>query len=270
MKRRDHGAMEAVPMSAPCRAAAATQRRKDRVCKRSSSPASKIGRVDLIDHYSESTVVQTGRGEPNWSLGSTALLSWSGPVLADQNVHLLIAPPWLVRPLRVLLRAAARLAGVASVARRDRFDPHARAAECGGAARVRSGDDRVRCRRRRFRPTSCSNQLQKRLSESPKCAPNCVGIAEALVGANGDAITVVLDAQAIEASALPLPVSDSSLMLKSVKVDGAANEAVVARSGSLWLSVAARRASHRTDLRGVRRQGVAASSRSRRGACSST
>ncbi len=89
-------------------------------------------------------------------------------------------------------------------------------------------------------------QLQKRLVESPKCAPNCVGIAEALVGANGDAVTVVLDAQAIETAALPLPESDSSLMLKSVKVDGTANEAVVARSGSLWLNTP--RGVHRIEL----------------------
>ena len=66
---------------------------------------SNIQRADLIDHYSQSTVVQTGAGEPNWNLGSSAQLSWSGPVLPTQSVHLIIAPPWLVRPLRVALVA---------------------------------------------------------------------------------------------------------------------------------------------------------------------
>ncbi|HZP67532.1 MAG TPA: hypothetical protein VFB32_14615, partial [Rudaea sp.] len=61
--------------------------------------------ADKIDHYSETTVVQTGRGAPSWTLGSTAWLSFSGPVLANQTVHLVIAPPWLVRPLRLLLAA---------------------------------------------------------------------------------------------------------------------------------------------------------------------
>ena len=60
-------------------------------------------RADQIDHYSETTVVQTGGGAPNWNLGSTAWLSWNGPVLATQDVRLLIAPPWLVRLLRVAL-----------------------------------------------------------------------------------------------------------------------------------------------------------------------
>ncbi len=206
---------------------------------------SKIDRADLIDHYSESTVVQTGRGEPNWNLGSTAVLSWSGPVLADQSVHLLIAPPWLVRPLRVLLVLLLgwlvwRLARGAIDSMRSRTPLSAAALLVCGLVMTTPLNAQT------IPSDELLGQLQKRLSESPKCAPNCVGIAEVLVGASGDGITVVLDAQAIEASALPLPVADASLALKSVKVDGAANEAVVARSGSLWLSVA--RGVHRVEL----------------------
>ncbi len=66
---------------------------------------SNIRRLDIIDHYSESTVVQTGAGEPGWNLGRRYELSWSGPVLPTQEVRLLIAPPWLVRPLRIVLVA---------------------------------------------------------------------------------------------------------------------------------------------------------------------
>jgi hypothetical protein len=206
---------------------------------------SKIGRVDLIDHYSESTVVQTGRGEPNWNLGSSALLSWSGPVLADQNVHLLIAPPWLVRPLRVLL--VLLLGWLVWRLSRGAIDSMRTRAPLSAAALLVCGLAMTTPLQAQTIPSDVLlNQLQKRLSESPKCAPNCVGIAEALIGANGDVITVALDAQAIEAAALPLPVADASLMLKSVKVDGTADEAVVARSGSLWLGVA--RGVHRVEL----------------------
>jgi len=62
-----------------------------------------IRKSDLIDHYSQSTVMQTGAGEPSWQVGSTAQLSWSGPVTPAQSVRLVIAPPWLVRPLRIML-----------------------------------------------------------------------------------------------------------------------------------------------------------------------
>ena len=61
--------------------------------------ASNTRRSDIIDHYNESTVVQTGAGEPGWNLGSNYLLTWSGPVLPSQSVRLVIAPPWLVRLL---------------------------------------------------------------------------------------------------------------------------------------------------------------------------
>jgi hypothetical protein len=206
---------------------------------------SNIRRVDIIDHYSESTVVQTGAGEPGWNLGRRYELSWSGPVLPTQDVRLLIAPPWLVRPLRVLLVFLLgwlmwRLSRSAIDSMRKRMPLDAAALLVTGLliaaplqAQTIPSDDLL-------------NQLQKRLTEAPKCAPECVGIADALVGANGDGIDVVLDAQAIEAAALPLPTADSSLALKSVKVDGAANDAVVERSNTLWVSVP--RGVHRIEL----------------------
>ncbi|MEO6689438.1 MAG: hypothetical protein ABIS07_05960, partial [Dokdonella sp.] len=60
-------------------------------------------RRQQIDRYSQSTVVQTGAGEPGWQLGHRYQLSWSGPVSPAQTVRLLIAPPWLVRSLRLVL-----------------------------------------------------------------------------------------------------------------------------------------------------------------------
>ena len=239
--------MEAVPMSAPTPAPPPPPQREaaNRSLQTIVVTGSNIRRVDLIDHYSESTVVQTGRGEPSWNLGSTAWLSWSGPVLADQSVHLLIAPPWLVRPLRVVL--VLLLGWLVWRLSRSTIDSMRTRAPLSAAALLVAGLAMTAPLQAQTIPSDdLLNQLQKRLSESPKCAPNCVGIAEALVGANGDTVTVMLDAQAIEASALPLPVSDASLMLKSVKVDGTASEAVAARSGSLWLSVP--RGVHRVEL----------------------
>jgi hypothetical protein len=207
--------------------------------------ASKVDRADLIDHYSESTVVQTGRGEPHWTLGSTASLSWSGPVLAEQTMHLLIAPPWLVCPLRVLL--VLLLGWLMWRFSRSTIDTMRKRLPLSSAALLVSGLLIAAPLQAQTIPSDeLLNQLQKRLTEAPKCAPNCVGIAEALVGANGDGIDVVLDAQAIEASALPLPVADASLVLKSVKVDGADNDAVVEHSDMLWVGMP--RGVHRVEL----------------------
>src|SRR5690606_39373668 len=58
-----------------------------------------------IDRYTEGTVVQTGGGMPDWQLGRDYTLTWNGPVVPAQSVRLVIAPSWLVRPLRVVLVA---------------------------------------------------------------------------------------------------------------------------------------------------------------------
>jgi len=52
----------------------------------------------------ESTIVQTGAASRLESRPKY-VLAWSGPVLPSQNVRLLIAPPWLVRVLRIVLVA---------------------------------------------------------------------------------------------------------------------------------------------------------------------
>jgi hypothetical protein len=201
---------------------------------------------DLIDHYSESTVVQTGVGEPSWNLGATALLSWTGPVLAGQTMHLLIAPPWLVRPLRVLLVLLLgwliwQLSSGVVRSIRSRVPLNSAVLLIAGLMLAPA------VRAQNYPSDQMLQQLHQRLTEAPKCAPNCASIGEALVGANADAITVALDAQTLDAVALPLPAADASMALTSIKVDGTANDGVVRGSdGNLWIAVT--RGVHRVEL----------------------
>ncbi len=207
---------------------------------------SNIAPVDLIDHYSESTVVQTGVGEPAWNLGATALLSWTGPVLAGQTMHLLIAPPWLVRPLRVLLVLLLgwliwQLSSGVVRSIKSRMPLNSAALLIAGLMLAPA------VRAQNYPSDQLLQQLHQRLTEAPKCAPNCASIGEALVGANADAITVALDAQTLDAVALPLPAADASMALTSIKVDGTANDGVVRGSdGNLWIAVT--RGVHRVEL----------------------
>ena len=208
--------------------------------------ASTIAPSDLIDHYSESTVVQTGVGEPSWNLGATALLSWTGPVLAGQTMHLLIAPPWLVRPLRVLLVLLLgwliwQLSSGVVHAIRSRLPLNSAALLIAGLMLAPA------VRAQNYPSDSMLQQLHQRLIEAPKCAPNCAGIGEAIVNANADAIVVALDAQTLDAVALPLPAADASMSLASIKVDGAATDGVVRGSdGNLWIAMT--RGVHRVEL----------------------
>jgi len=208
--------------------------------------ASNIQRADLIDHYSESTVVQTGSGEPSWTLGSSARLDWGGPVLATQTVRLVIAPPWLVRGLRVVLVVLlGLLAWRIHRASRWTFDG---AAPLKAGVLVLAGMIAVpQAHAQGYPSDALLDQLRSRLSEAPKCAPACATLAQAEVAASGDSVTVIFDAQAAERVALPLPGVDATATLRSVKVDGVADDAVVrAGNAALWLTLS--RGVHRVEI----------------------
>jgi hypothetical protein len=199
--------------------------------------ASTIQRSELIDHYSQSTIVQTGSGAPNWNLGNTAWLSWNGPVQATQTVRLLIAPPWLVRPLRIVLAALLawlilrlfRNTGSGAVLRRP--------AAAAGALLLCTLAISAGARAQEYPGEPLLAQLRERLTEAPKCAPACAAFAEAQVTANGDTVSVALDTHAGERVAVPLPV-DASATLKSIQVDAVAADAAWRdESGRLWVAV---------------------------------
>jgi hypothetical protein len=208
---------------------------------------SNIRRVDLVDHYGESTVVQTGAGEPSWNLGSSAQLSWTGPVLATQKVSLIIAPPWMVRGLRVVL--VVLLAWLLWRLYRAGAMPRRVPGAAIGAALVlvAAFATSAPAQADEYPSEELLQQLRQRLTEPPKCAPQCASVAEAQVGANGDVITLALLAHVGELVALPLPRADNATLLKSIKVDGVAEEAVVrGADGMLWLELG--RGVHRVEL----------------------
>jgi hypothetical protein len=205
-----------------------------------------------IDHYSESTVVQTGAGEPGWNLGSTARLSWSGPVTSAQDLHLVIAPPWLVRPLRLVL--AALLAWIVFSAWRGRPAsprslrmPRSTAAGLASLLLVTGLVASPAAQAQGYPSDELLQQLRERLVEAPKCAPTCASIAQMQVSADGDAVGVVLEVHAGERLAVPLPRADANVVLKSVKVDNAA-DAPVARTGDGVAWIALDRGVHRVEL----------------------
>jgi hypothetical protein len=74
-----------------------------------------VRKADLLERYTKNTIVQTGRGLPTWQHGHSYQLAWSGPVTADQDVRLLVSPPWLTRLGRVasVLALAWLLFGIA-------------------------------------------------------------------------------------------------------------------------------------------------------------
>src|SRR5262249_25154053 len=82
------------------------------------------------------------------------------------------------------------------------------------------------------------NELRTRLTEAPKCGAECANAAEAQVAANGDAISVALEMHAAERVAVPLPVDAAGTTVKSIQVDGVADDALARHEdGSLWIAL---------------------------------
>ncbi|MFI4970651.1 MAG: hypothetical protein ACHP7D_10640, partial [Lysobacterales bacterium] len=210
---------------------------------------SHIRRLDLMDHYSQSTVVQTGAGEPNWNLGQRYELRWGGPVLPAQDVRLVIARPWLVRPLRVVLVALLawlllRLLrpSLRNTIRRGAHAALVYALAFGAlvAAAPKPAQAQV------FPPDNLLNELRTRLTEAPKCAPDCAAIAKAEISAHGDEIRVALEAHAAGSVAVPLPADEKNLVLRSLSVDGVVGDGIAREGGKLWLALP--RGVHRIEL----------------------
>lgn len=207
----------------------------------------RISKSDLISKYSQSTVVQTGGGEPGWRLGSRYTLSWSGPVMPDQEVRLLIASPWMVRLLRVILvgvlaallwrivrgtpwrwRAgrANALAGLLVLGVSMLSLPIAQAAE--------------------YPSDQLLQQLRARLTEAPKCVPQCANLANAEISLAGDNLKVALQMHALTRIAVPIPGDDKALSARSITIDGAASQGIVQSDGKSWIALD--RGVHRIEL----------------------
>ena len=220
---------------------------------------SNIRRGDIIDHYNESTVVQTGAASPAGISASTTCSPGAARCCRRR------ACAWSSRR-RGSCAIAARRAG--RVARRADRAPGARksAGSARASAAVAGGRDAVvgvvdslrRHARRRFRRRICSTNCARTLIETPACVPSCASIANADVSARGDEIRVALEAHAAARVALPIPADDDALQLRSItRRRRRAGRHRAATKASLHVGLA--RGVHRVELVYAprRRQGLA-------------
>ncbi|TPG11334.1 hypothetical protein EAH75_10420 [Rhodanobacter glycinis] len=194
-------------------------------------------------------LIQAGAGMPHWDQGNNYRLGWSGPVTADQNTRLVIAPAWLVRLLRVamVVLLAALLARLVStlLPLRGRW-PDWRGRNVMGAALLALALLPHGVRAQDMPSQQLLDQLRNRLTEAPKCAPTCADLAQAQLQANGDALDVELEAHIGTPVALPLPQADDALQLLDVSVDGHADAPLTRRGNQLLLRLD--RGVHRVSL----------------------
>ncbi len=227
---------------------------------------SKINRTDVyspvVDHvskmrqrYNQSTVLQTGAGEPNWTLGQQYQLHWSGPVLSQQQVQLIISPPWLTRLLRavlvallgVLLWRLSRLTLASKV--------QAPAAKTAASSAVLSimggvvpllllgayllGGSPVLAQEGAptFPSASLLEQLNQRINQPPRCAPTCANIAHAKMDMKENSARILLEVHAQTDVAIPLPSAREGMTLTQLRLNGEVTDRLLSYSKINYLSV---------------------------------
>jgi len=203
------------------------------------NPQRKMQRYD-----SNVVVYQNGYAEPSWSYHGHSL-NIQGPVDANQNMRLLISPPWLTMSLRFLLIAALAWSLIALVVRQ--FKKTAPSRRLGFGVVLLAAGFAANASVPPTPPAEILAELGSRLREAPECAPACARVAESEVAVEGERITIALNVHAAARTAVPLPGNSALLALESLTLDGVAVEHVTQRDDGLpWIVVG--RGVHRVQL----------------------
>ena len=205
--------------------------------------------------YLPNAMVQTGPGIPSWRW-NRHVLTWSGPVDPGQTLRLVVAPRWLVTALRflevlLLLAFAALLAAEVFNRRltlperwRQWLTSRARASGLLMAVSLGALLASAPPAEADLPDQRLLNELEKRLTEPPECAPGCAEVVAAQVEVTADAVNIRLEVHAFADVAVPLPGSEAGWRPAAVLLGGAAaGEVLRAPDGTLWAHVGAGRRS---------------------------
>jgi hypothetical protein len=184
-------------------------------------------------------VIQTGSGVPNWTWASH-VLSWSGPVSADQRMHLFLLPPsvnLLLALLRVLLSTllGVRLAASGLPALEARLGPRFLVGGllvfcCLLAPSTRADEPpALGSQGGLFPSTEMLGELKERLTRPPACAPRCVTTAELRLSVEGGELLFEAEVHAAAKSSWAVPGPAGSWVPRSVSVDGQSAEGLLGR-----------------------------------------
>ncbi|MFO1518838.1 MAG: hypothetical protein U1F57_04115 [bacterium] len=196
--------------------------------------------LNLLEHQ-PGAKIQTGPGLPRWHWNVVNLV-WNGPVNKDQTVHLCLLSPLcnlILAFLRVFLLAGLILAVLGFP---GAFWPawlkKPKAALAMfflvlipllSASKNASAD---------MPSKEILEELKTRLLEHPECFPDCASLSRMHVEANGNSLTIRVEASAQALTAIPLPGSTTEWSPTQVAMDGK-NETGLTRSddGVLWIAL---------------------------------
>ena len=215
-----------------------------RAAKRYAGPASAPPPVPASarDDIDPRAITQTGPGVPRWQWKAVHL-SWNGPVVAGQDLGLVLLSPatnLILNLLRVglLIALGLRLAGLPL---RPRFG--------APVLFIPLMFGFVPGSRADFPPPDVLEQLSRGLLEAPDCLPSCAEIARLRLDLRDDMLTQSLDIHAQQRVSLPVPGQEGQWLPESATLDGQPVEAIARElDGSLRIAVEPGR--HELTLRG--------------------
>jgi hypothetical protein len=188
-------------------------------------------------------VIQTGAGVPRWTWTSYSI-GWAGPVDENQTLRLVLLSPWmnaLLGLVRVLL-VAWLLLRLAAERWRDRLSPRllpfvlamlvSLLVPAGASAQSAEGT---------VPGAAMLDELGRRLTRPPACAPYCVTTAQLQLSIAGGTLHMAAEVHAGAASAWAIPGPAESWVPRTVTLDGQRAEPSLARlsDGFLHLRLAA-------------------------------
>jgi hypothetical protein len=194
--------------------------------------------------YEPGAVVQAGPGLPDWSY-HVYHYSWTGPVEKDATARFLVSPPWMTRLWRVLgvILSVLLLSGLASQELRGlptwwhgRSVARAAVVILGLALTFGAAPE---ARASGTPDPALLKELQTRLLEPPRCAPDCADVLSADVSVSAARLTMVLTVSALDGVGVALPGAEPNWIPDLVQVDGAAAGGVYrSLQGVRYLTVA--------------------------------
>ena len=202
-------------------------------------------KVPMTQQQDPNAVVQTGEGIPDWESKSWEL-DWSGPVPADHQVKL-----WLISPRANLLASIVRvlllvLLGLGVMRRWNSTErrPIRSSAALTSlslallAGTVLLGPSSAAAQRVVPEGTpspNVLNELAKRLTAPPPCAPDCVSVARASIEASNSRIIFDAEVHVGATTAFRMPGPASAWLPNTVTVDGEPGSAIALASDGFAL-----------------------------------
>ena len=168
---------------------------------------SRIKRADILNRYQTDATIQAGKGTPQWRY-NPVVLTWDGPITAEQTYQLYLISPWM-RVLWRLLLIVSAVMWLLLIIKHMRSLYHQ-------TTKSAAHTSLVWMLGMMFTPSLWASdypsdamlkELQSRLYPAAACETQCASVEQASVKAVGNELTIQMTYHVLADVAVPLPYS---------------------------------------------------------------